>query len=502
MTVTMTAGLTTCSPRFATPRDERYPTHGAAVAEVSRRLGAPLMEWQRLVADVAYEYDPDTGLFRYDEVDVTVPRQSGKTTLTMAKTVHRLVPMARLLGPQRSTYTAQTRLAARKKLERDFAEALRASRSFVEVPHAKARPQKSTQWRLSLNNGSEAIQFGRASFWQIDAPSRTAGHGDTLDDGTVDEAFAHEDDTVEAAMRPAMATRTNAQLWVISTAGDARSKYLWRKVLAGRAAHEKGTHGRVASFEWSAHEDADPADPATWWTCMPALGHTIDEAFIAGEWDRAQRKGQEGIDTFRRAYLNQWPEVPVLDDDVRFKVIAASSWSSIADLNHKAAGPLRYALDVDTNAKGEEWTSIGCSDGIHLEDVTPHDVGPGTDWVIDKVLERRAIVGELVVDPSGPAGKLIDPLVKAGITVRQVKPAEFVQASMQIVDAVKDEQVRHIDQPKLNRAVAGVARRDVGDGAFKLSRKRSAADISPFVAVMLARWAAGITVPAKPSYIY
>jgi phage terminase large subunit-like protein len=83
---------------------------------------------------------------------------------------------------------------------------------------------------------SEHIQFGRGSFLQIDAPSRTGGHGDTLDDGTIDEAFAHEDDTVEAGMRPAMATRRNAQLWVISTAGDARSKYLWRKVLAGRAA--------------------------------------------------------------------------------------------------------------------------------------------------------------------------------------------------------------------------------------------------------------------------
>jgi phage terminase large subunit-like protein len=56
------------------------------------------MPWQQDAADVAYEYDPVTGLFRYDEVDITVPRQSGKTTLTLAKKVHRLTVMAKQLG--------------------------------------------------------------------------------------------------------------------------------------------------------------------------------------------------------------------------------------------------------------------------------------------------------------------------------------------------------------------------------------------------------------------
>lgn len=497
-----TAGSTTCSPRFATPRDERFPTLGGEVGEVARRLGRPLMPWQQAWVDVVYEYDPGSGVFRYDEGDVTVPRQSGKTTVTLAKKVHRLTVMARRLGPQRCTYTAQTRLAARKKLERDFAEALRASRSFREVPHAKARPQKATEWRLSLNNGSEAIQFGRGSFLQIDAPSRTGGHGDTLDDGTIDEAFAHDDDTVEGSMRPAMATRRNAQLWVISTAGDGRSRYLYRKVLAGRAACASGDHGRVAYLEFSAPDDADPGDPATWWSCMPALGITIDEAFVAGEWARALRKGQEGIDTFRRAYLNQWPEVPVLDDDVKFRVIPSAPWSACADLDHEPSRALRYALDGDVNAKGEEWFSIGCSDGVHLEDVTPPDAGPGVEWVVPAVVARRAEVGELVVDPRGPAGRLIDELERAGVKVRKVTPEEFTQASMQLRDACVDERVRHIDQPKLNRAVAGAARRDVGDGSWRFSRKLSPVDISPLGAVMLARWAAGAKGKRKATFAY
>jgi phage terminase large subunit-like protein len=200
--------------------------------------------------------------------------------------------MARQLGPQRSTYTAQKRLNARKKLERDFAELLRGSRSFREITNAKARPTEGHRVALSLNNGSEHIQFGTGSFLQIDTPSRTGGHGDTLDDGTIDEAFAHEDDTVEAGMRPAMATRRNAQLWVISTAGDGRSKYLYRKVLAGRRLGVGRARQRLLRRVLRP-EDADPGDPATWWGCMPALGITITEDFIrasgSGRSARAKR---------------------------------------------------------------------------------------------------------------------------------------------------------------------------------------------------------------------
>ena len=497
--MTLIPGSTACRPRFATPRNPDVPTLGAEVGEVARRLGTPLMPWQQDVVDVAYEYDPDTGLFLYDEVDVGVPRQSGKTTAVRAKTVHRMTVGARKWGPQRSTDTAQTRLAARKKLERDFAPAVRASRSFREVPHSRARPTGPTEWRLSLNNGSELIEFGSGSYWQIDAPSRTGGHGDTLDDGTIDEAFAHQNDEVEGSMRPAMATRRNAQLWVISTAGDAKSFYLWRKVLAGRDAVESGTRDRVAYFEWSAPDDADPGDPETWRACSPALGITIDESFIEGEWQRALRKGAEGINTFRRAYLNQWPEIPILEEAV-YRIVAAAAWAACADPFHHPNGPLSYALDVDTNAVGEEWCSIAASDGVHVEIVTPPDVASGLDWVVPSAVARRDRFTEIVLDPNGPAGKLIAPLEVAGIPVRKVSPSEFVQACGLFADGVKDNLIRHIDQPVLNRAIAGAARRDVGDGAWKMSRSRSSVDIGPAVAVALARFAR-LTTSTASSFV-
>ncbi len=453
---------------------------GPAVGEVARRLGRPLMPWQQHLADVAYEYDPVTDLFRYNEVDVTVPRQSGKTTLTLAKKVHRLTALARKLGPQRATYTAQKRLNARKKLERDFSELLRGSRAFREITNAKARPSKATEWRLSLNNGSEAIQFGTGSFLQIDTPSRTGGHGDTLDDGTIDEAFAHEGDTVEAGMRPAMATRKNAQLWVISTAGDAKSKYLYRKVLAGREASESGRHGKVCYAEYSAPEEADPGDPTTWWGCMPALGITITEDFIQGEWERAQRKGQEGIDMFLRAYLNLWPDVPILEEEDGAGLDYAR-WKTLHDASAERGSNPVFALST---APDRSWAAIAAAwrrpDGD--TQVMLADYRQTTAWVKARLNALRLQWGGRVLTDQESRDLADEP---------EVVP--LVRAEASLDDAITAGTVHHGHEgaPGLHKAldvaVRGARWRPSGDGRV-LDRKGSL-DISPAVAAALAVWA-------------
>jgi hypothetical protein len=444
------------------------------VGEVARRLGVPLMPWQQDLADVAYEFDPATGLLRYNEIDVTVPRQSGKTTLTLAKKVFRLTAMARQLGPQRSTYTAQKRLNARKKLERDFAELLRGSRSFKEITNAKARPTRATEWRLSLNNGSEAIQFGTGSFLQIDTPSRTGGHGDTLDDGTIDEAFAHEDDTVEAGMRPAMATRRSAQLWVISTAGDAKSKYLYRKVLAGRSASESGAHGKVCYAEYSAPEDADPGDPVTWWGCMPALGHTIAEDFIHGEWERAQRKGQEGIDMFLRAYLNLWPEVPNLGDDDG-DAFDMEAWSALIDANPTLTSPsfgIATAPDQSWSAICAAWRRPDGSTQLLLGD----DYRRDSTWVADRAAELKSRWGGRFLVDAASRG-LVPEAIGTTLTDRAV-------ADNALANAVKNRTVWHGNEKALN--VSAKAARWKSSGETRVLDARSSIDISPLRAAALA----------------
>jgi hypothetical protein len=57
-------------------------------------------------------------------------------------------------------------------------------------------------------------------------------------------------------------------------------------------------------------------------------------------------------------------------------------------------------------------------------------------------------------------------------------------------------QVRHLDQVPLSVALDGATRRTVGD-AWRWSRRSSAVDIAPLVAVTLAHW--GVGAPAAPT---
>ena len=79
------------------------------MSAVATFLGWPLLPWQRQVADVASEYRPGGG-WVYPTVIVTVPRQSGKTTLLGAVMCHRAMVIPDHMG----WYTAQTGIMARE----------------------------------------------------------------------------------------------------------------------------------------------------------------------------------------------------------------------------------------------------------------------------------------------------------------------------------------------------------------------------------------------------
>jgi phage terminase large subunit-like protein len=237
-------------PRFAVPATDRR-SDGAALAEVAAALGASLMPWQRLVADVALEHV--RGRLAYRDVVVSVPRQSGKMTLVLAVIAHRMLSAPR----QRDTYTAQTRLAARGKLFDTWWPRIGRSalRDLFEITRA---------------TGAEALRCSNGSILSILSTDEAAGHGETLDLAVLDECWAL-DAHAEEAVPPAMVTRRNAQLWLLSTACTDRSAFWRSKFDAGRTVAGAGMTDDVAYFEWSAPDDADVGDPATWRGCMPAL---------------------------------------------------------------------------------------------------------------------------------------------------------------------------------------------------------------------------------------
>lgn len=457
------------------------------------------MPWQEYVADVAYEVDR-RGRLVYDEVVVTVPRQSGKSTLVVAKTAWRLTAATMELGPQRSLYTAQRRGDARKKLERDFAPLLRRAKGLTEVTALRVRPSLPTEWKLSMNNGAEHIQFGEDSYWLIDAPTKDAAHGDTLDDATIDEAFAHRTDDVEQAAQPAQITRTDAQLWVVSTAGDGDSAYLWGKVAAGRAACEAGDHGRRAYFEWSAHDDADFGDPEVWASCSPALGHTITTDRLAGLYQAALRSPDpKALPSFGRAYCNVWPAIPLLGEAAGMVVLPEEHWQACADPGSSVVDPVALAVEV---APDRSWAAVGVAgaraDGLVHVEVIRHD--QGTSWVaplVRDVIGRNKVLG-VALAGGGPARSLVAELrevakVFPSADGRPVAPLdvltapEVAAACGALYDDVVEHRVRHLGGPTLDAALAGARKRDGASGAWSFDQKTSASDITPLNAVTFAR---------------
>lgn len=451
-----------CSPRWATPRVPSRRTLGAAAGEVARELGTPLMPWQQQVADVALELDPISGRFVYREVGLTVPRQSGKTTLILS------VVFARALAERRQNirYTAQTGADARKKLIDDWLPAIEHT-SF----------DKRGLFRTRLTNGHEALRFRNGSHVGLVATTKKAGHGGTLDMVLLDEAFAHPDARLEQALRPAMITRTHpgSQLWVVSTAGTPEdSPYLWDKVEKYRQVVEATLTHSVCYFEWSAADELDPADPATWATCMPALGHTQSVEAIESEFQGM------ALNEFERAYLNRWKNA------TSDPVIPLADWNALRDPDSKMLDPVCLAFDVTPDGASSSICAAGHrADGLfHVEVV---QTGAGTGWLPERLAElvetHKPVA--LVCDPAGTAGGVLPKLSELDVTTTSAR--EHAQACSLLFDTVAQEGLKHLGTPELAVALDGAVKRPLVD-SWAWSRRSSSIDISPLVAVTLALW--------------
>lgn len=439
-----------CPPRLTTKRTDR-PTLGHEVAHIARMLGTPLFPHQRWIVDVALEQKED-GTPAYREVVLSTPRQSGKSALMLAVMVWQALRGKR----RRIAYTAQTGQDASKKVKLDFGPALMDSDLAPLVESVR------------LANGEVAIVFQNGSRIEALPSTLTAGHGMTLKGGGfIDEAMADVDDRREQAMLPAMATCPDAQLWVVSTVGDETSTYLHRKFQIGRDAVAEDRTTGVAFFEWSAPEDANPDDPATWRACMPGIGTLTTEDFVA----HARQTMSDG--EFRRGWLNQWTKT----DE---RVIPEDLWTqSLSDQVYPNEG-LVFCVDI-TLDRARASIAVADSDGV-VELIDNQD---GTDWLPDRLRELvKKHNGRIALDQYGPAGNLVD--VLHDLDVVKYTTRDCVSAANAFYDAVMQSAgIKLRPHDALNTAVAFARRKPIGSG-WLWARTDPAADLSPLHAATIA----------------
>jgi hypothetical protein len=464
------------------------------------------MPWQHRVADVALEIDPNTGLLYYRRVGLLVPRQQGKTELELGVAVHRAQAWAR----QVISYAAQTRIKAREKWQESHVATL--DRSPFGPP--------GNRYTVSLANGNEAIHWRNGSRHGITAATETSGHGDVLDLGFIDEAWAQIDPRLEQAMQPAMLTRSKAsnpdahgaQLWDVSTAGNHRSIYLRAKVDQGRALVEGGGPIRICYFEWSAPPDANPYDETTWWGCLPALGYTMDTDDVRALLDSMD------LAEFRRAVLNQWPD----EQPQGWDVVSRQHWNACADEDSRIQETAGLALAADINPErsygalavaGLPTGSLTPLSGDEAGSLTAVEViehRAGTAWMVPRIIDimRTWKPRIVVIDPAGPAGSLLPELSRELAStvpevgehgIKLVTTREAAQAAQGLYDAAVNRAVIHRNQAPLNLALAGAQKRPIGD-AWLWARKNLAVDICPLVAATLARF--GYLIAPEPEQAY
>jgi hypothetical protein len=335
----------------------------------------------------------------------------------------------------------------------------------------------------------------------------------------MDELREHQTWLAWAAVTKTTLARLLAQVWCTSNAGDATSVVLgYLRLLAHVALGnpdgldlglldeggdpdagegEAEDADSLGLFEWSAPPGCDLWDRGGWAQANPALNHPMGETGGLTTRAIASAVRTDPEDVVRCEVLCQWVDVPQVE-----QVIPLDKWEACKDPKAKSAAKVAYAID---SAPDGAWASIVASDGL-LSVVLEH--GPGTSWVPAKLKERLASrPAPVFLDPRGPAGALLVDLEEAGIptadkepadgTLSRVTPEQHAAACGSLLAAVgfepqKDEPRRflHTGQPMLDAAMRGATRRPYGDGGWAWNRRSARTDISPLVAVTLARWGA------------
>jgi hypothetical protein len=451
-------------PRFATARNPDRRTVGPKVGLVARTLGMPPMPWQQYVADVGGEVD-DAGRFVYSLLIVTVPRQSGKTSIKQAQAVQRA-----LAKPRRRLWdTAQTGQDARDK-HRELADAIMGS------------PLRELVAERRQAAGSEGLTFANGSTLRPHPPTRDALHGRQSDHNDIDEGWAFDElrgGELLQAIVPTQATRPGAQTWVWSTRGDRSSAWFHGLIEQGYA----GLPG-VAVFDWSLPDDADPTDLEVIARHHPAYGHTIGMDALRA----AQATLTPG--EFARAYGNR-------QTGTGERVIPLDAWIRAQTKDVLPAGRPAYGLAVaGDGSAGALVAAVLDHTGTPRVEVIEHR--PGRSWLVDRVLELRDAGQGIAVDRRGPAAPVADRLELAGVELMPLNLADSAAGCQDLYDRITDPagpRLFHRSHEALDDAADTAERRFVGDGGWVWKRNPFSA---PLEAATLAAWAVARNPAPEP----
>jgi hypothetical protein len=448
-------------PRYATPRNPARYSEGDQVGVVARTLGTPLIPWQTHVSFVAGERRDD-GSYEYEIVVVTVPRQTGKTTLLRA------VGTQRALAGRDVFYTAQTGKAARARWA-----------DLVQI--LQMNPALKRRIKVALRGGSEHILFPSGAVFQCFAPTPESLHSYTIPTVMVDEAFAQtagRGELLMGAIGPTQFTIVDKQIWIVSTAGTAESEWFHDWVERGREGAD-----RVALFDWGATSEQNPYSLDDIAAFHPGVGFKLGEKSLTAQ-DVLDELGKNSRAEYERAFANRRTlTLSHLIPTETWRALEAKGTTAPADLSECV---LAYdvAFDRQSAAIVALWR---LDDGKPVGMVVHHR--PGTSWLVDQVdeLARTWRPRTLAAVDNGPVLDTTQALQALGHDPQLLGERGYATACSAFLARVDDEAISWAStSPEgasvLERSVTGLVTRSAASDGVAFSRRHSVGDSSPAIA--------------------
>jgi hypothetical protein len=449
---------------------EAASSRGREAIDFAKKAGLKLDAAQALVLEHALGVKED-GRWAAFGVGVVEPRQNGKGAILEARELAGLFLFRERLIIH-SAHQVDTSLEHFRRL----------LWLIEETPELDRRVAK-----VRNTNGQEEITLKTGERIRFRSRSRGGGRGFSCDCLVLDEAmflpeFAY------GALLPTLSARPNPQVWHTGSAVD---QFVHEHGLVLARVRERGVAGddpTLAFFEWSVDGENPSLVPAevavderAWRQANPALPKRISLEHVRNE----QRSMDPRSFAVERLGIGDWPAT-----DGTASVIDINAWQALTDVESKIVGPVCFTFDVTPDRAFATIAASGRRDDglLHVEVIERR---PGTGWIARRLVDlvARHKAARVSCDAAGPAGSILPALAAANIAVEAVTARDYAAACGLLFDLVEQEAIRHLGSDVVVNALRGASRRPLAD-AWAWSRKSSAVDISPLVAVTLAAWAA------------
>lgn len=426
------------------------------------------------------------------ECGLCVSRQNGKGSILEAR------ELVGLYADDRKYPGVSSRLAVHTAHEAKTAHEgfERLSVLIEQTPKLRAR----LQGKPRQSEGGEVIRLlgGR----RIRFRTRTSGGGRGLSGDLLifDEAMILMQGVHEAVW-PIVTARENPQIWYTGSAVDKREPLMDEHGIVFARVRKRGRAGDPDLLYWEFslgdpdgkdYENPDEVppevarDPESWAKTNPGLDVRLSRRIISVEQRTLSSRG------FARERLGvgDWP-----DPDSSNRVIDEEKWkAACVDDTSLMEDPVVFAVDVDPHrTRGAIGVAGKNTSGKNqIEVVKRFRNVSGIIPTLEELVKRHGRRTEIVVNGVGSAASLIPEMERLKLNIVPVTIGEQARGCGMFFDGIMGDDelkiepsLQHLGDPALNAAVAGSAKREVGD-RWIWDRKDSTVDISPLVTTTLA----------------